>query len=47
MKKIRIEIEKWGKSQTDWAVYIDEKYYEDLSKDMVMGEIIKSIERME
>lgn len=44
--KMKIEIEKWGKSNIPYAVYIEEKYYEDLSKEMLIGLIIKEIEKL-
>lgn len=38
-----IIIEKWSNSNIPYAVYIGEKYFEDLSKEMLIGLIIKQL----
>ena len=44
--EINVRIEKWDKSNIPYAVYIGEKYFNDLSKEMLIGLIIKEIEKL-
>jgi hypothetical protein len=45
-KEIKIIIEKWNNSDIPYSVYIGEKYFEDLSKDMLIGLIVNEIENL-
>lgn len=45
-KHTTIDIEKWNKSNIPYSIYINDVYFEDLSKEMIIGMIIKEIEKL-